>query len=69
MSAQLVSTRADSLRSVRVDVKVDGAVVEDTGLAPTGSGEPMLSVGAALRKSLGNEVGDEVRVVLLHRLT
>jgi hypothetical protein len=58
-----------SLRSVRVDAKVDEAVVEDMGLMPTGSGELMLSVSAALRKKLGKEVGDEVRVVLLRRLT
>jgi hypothetical protein len=58
-----------SLRSVRVDAKVDEVVVEDMGLMPTGSGELMLSVSAALRKKLGKEVGDEVRIVLLRRLT
>ena len=58
-----------SLRSVRVDAKVDEVVVEDMGLMPTGSGELMLSVSAALRKKLGKNVGDEVHVVLLRRLT
>ncbi len=58
-----------SLRSVRVDAKVDDVVVEDMGLMPTGSGELMISVSAALRKKLGKDVGDEVRVVLLRRLT
>jgi hypothetical protein len=58
-----------SLRSVRVDAKVDEVVVEDMGLMPTGSGELMLSVSAALRKKLGKDVGDEVHVVLLRRLT
>jgi hypothetical protein len=54
---------------VRVDAKVDEVVVEDMGLMPTGSGELMLSVSAALRKKLGKDVGDEVHVVLLRRLT
>ena len=48
---------------------MDEAVVEDMGSMPTGSGELMLSVSAALRKKLGKEVGDEVRVVLFRRLT
>lgn len=58
-----------SLRSVRVDARVDDVVVEDMGLMPTGSGELMISVSAALRKKLSNDVGDEVRVVLLRTLT
>jgi hypothetical protein len=43
--------------------------VDDLGLMPTGAGELMLSVSAALRTKLGKDVGDEVRVVLLRRLT
>ncbi len=58
-----------SLRSVRVDARVDDVLVENMGLMPTGSGELMLSVSAALRKKLGKDVGDEVHVVLLRRLT
>jgi hypothetical protein len=58
-----------SLRSVRVDATVDDVLVENMGLMPTGSGELMLSVSAALRKKLGKEVGDQVQVVLLRRLT
>ncbi|MFM9920542.1 DUF1905 domain-containing protein [Lacisediminihabitans sp. H27-G8] len=58
-----------SLRSVRVDATVDGVLVEDIGLMPTGSGELMLSVSAPLRKKLGKDIGHEVRVVLLRRLT
>ena len=58
-----------SLKSVRVDARVDEVPVENMGLMPTGSGELMLSVSAALRKKLGKDVGDEVRVVVLRRLT
>ena len=58
-----------SLMSVRVDVRVDDVLVENMGLMPTGSGELMLSVSAALRKKLGKDVGDEVHVAILRRLT
>jgi hypothetical protein len=58
-----------SLRSVRVDARVDDVLVADMGLMPTGSGELMLSVSAALRKKLGKDVGDDVHVALLRRLT
>jgi hypothetical protein len=58
-----------SLRSARVDVKVDDVLIEDLGLMPTGSGELMISVSAVLRKKLGKNIDDEVRVVLLRRLT
>jgi hypothetical protein len=44
-----------SLRSVRVDAAVDEVLVENMGLMPTGSGELMLSVSAALRKKLGKK--------------
>ena len=58
-----------SLRSVRVDARVDEVAVENMGLMPTGSGELMLSVSAALRKKLGKNVGDEVQVIIIRRLT
>ena len=58
-----------SLRSVRVDVRVDDVLVENLGLMPTGSGELMISVSKVLRAKLGKDVGDDVRVVLLRRLT
>jgi hypothetical protein len=58
-----------SLRSVRVDVRVDDVLIENLGLMPTGSGELMVSVSAALRKKLGKAVGDDVRVAILRRLT
>jgi hypothetical protein len=57
------------LRSVRVDARVDEVLVENMGLMPTGSGELMLSVSAALRKKLGKDVGEQVHVVVVRRLT
>jgi len=57
------------LRSVRVDAKVDETSLENVGLMPTGSGELMMSVSAALRKKLGKDVGEPVHVVILRRLT
>jgi hypothetical protein len=39
------------------------------GLMPTGSGELMLSVSAALPKKLRKDIDDEVHVVLMRRLS
>jgi hypothetical protein len=58
-----------SLRSVRVDARVDDVLIENMGLMPTGSGELMLSISAVMRKKLGKQVGDDVRVAILRRLT
>jgi hypothetical protein len=58
-----------SLKSTRVDVKVDEVLIEDLGLMPTGSGELMISASAVLRKKLKKDVGDDVHVVLLRKLT
>jgi hypothetical protein len=58
-----------SLKSVRVDTTVDDVLIENIGLMPTGSGELMLSISAAVRKKLGKGVGDGVHVVILRRLT
>jgi hypothetical protein len=58
-----------SLKSVRVDARLDEVQVENMGLMPTGRGELMLSVSAAVRKKLGKEIGDDVRVVIQRRLT
>ncbi|HEX3680407.1 MAG TPA: DUF1905 domain-containing protein [Galbitalea sp.] len=54
---------------MRVDARVDAVLVENMGLMPTGSGELMLSVSSALRKKLGKDIGDDVRVAILRRLT
>jgi hypothetical protein len=58
-----------SLKSLRVDARVDEVLIEDMGLMPTGSGELMLSISAPVRKKLGKDVGDDVHVVILRRLT
>lgn len=58
-----------SLKSFRVDARIDEVALDNVGLMPTGSGDLMISVSAALRKRLGKELGDEVRVRLLRRLT
>lgn len=58
-----------SLRATRVDLRIDDVLVEDLGLMPTGSGELMISVSAALRKKLNKDVGATVQVTLLRKLT
>lgn len=58
-----------SLKPVRVDATIDEISLDNVGLMPTGSGDLMISVSAALRKKLGKELGDQVRVVLVRRLT
>ena len=57
------------LRATRVDLMIDDVLVEDLGLMPTGSGELMISVSAALRKKLEKNVGSSVQVTLLRKLT
>jgi hypothetical protein len=51
-----------SAKSVRVDATVDGQPLPNVGLMPTGSGGLMLSLSAKVRKQLGKELGDVVRV-------
>lgn len=51
-----------SAKSVRVDATVDGLPLPNVGLMPTGSGGLMLSLSAKVRKQLGKELGDVVRV-------
>jgi len=55
-------------KAVKVRASVDGEPVT-AGLLPTGSGGHMLSISAKLRKALGKDLGDEVAVRLLERLT
>ncbi len=64
-SAQLFG----GLRATRIDLQIDDVLIEDLGLMPTGSGELMISVSAALRKKLKKELGSTVQVKLLRRLT
>lgn len=56
-------------KSVKVDATVDEIEVKNTGLMPTGSGGHMLSISAKLRKQLGKDIGDDVNVTLLRRIT
>ena len=64
-SAQLFG----NLRATRVDLRIDDVLIEDLGLMPTGSGELMISVSAALRKKLKKDVGSSVQVTLLRKRT
>ncbi|MBW4043277.1 MAG: DUF1905 domain-containing protein [Acidobacteria bacterium] len=57
------------LRATRIDLLIDDVLIEDLGLMPTGSGELMISVSAALRRKLDKDLGSTVRVTLLRRLT
>lgn len=51
-------------RSVRVDAMVDDVVLENVGAMVTGTGGHMISLSAKVRKQLGKEIGDVVRVVV-----
>lgn len=51
-------------RAVRVDALVDHVRLENVGAMVTGNGGHMLSLNAKVRKQLGKEIGDTVRVVV-----
>jgi hypothetical protein len=55
-------------KAVKVTGTVDGEPVS-VALMPTGSGGHMLSISTKLRKRLGKDVGDEVAVHILERLS
>ncbi|MCK2035377.1 DUF1905 domain-containing protein [Microbacterium sp. SSW1-49] len=54
-------------KTVRVDAQVDEVVLENVGAMPTGTGGHMVSLSAKVRKALGKDVGDEVRVAVTPR--
>lgn len=54
-------------KSVRVDAEIDGIRLENVGAIVTGTGSHMISLSAKLRKQLGKEVGDIVRVAVAPR--
>ncbi len=54
-------------RSVRVDATVDDVPLDNVGAMVTGTGGHMLSLSAKVRKRLGKEIGDEVRVTIAKR--
>ena len=62
-SAELLGTG----KAVRVDLTVDGVLLERIGLMVTGRGGHMFSLNTKLRKQLGKELGDTVDVHLLRR--
>src|SRR5688572_9227711 len=49
---------------VKVRGTIDGFAIENYSLMPMGSGKLFLPVKAAIRKKIGKEAGDKVRVVL-----
>ncbi|MDO9395005.1 MAG: DUF1905 domain-containing protein [Herbiconiux sp.] len=55
-------------RSVRVRGTIDGLPFT-SGFMPTGRGGHMVSVSAALRRKLGKELGDDVALHLVERLS
>lgn len=63
-SAEFFGTK----KSVRVDLEVDGMVLENAGFMVTGTGGHMFSLNAKLRKQLGKELGDTVDVRLIRRV-
>ena len=50
-------------KSVKANTTLDGIAVT-SALMPSGQGHHFISVSAALRKKLGKDVGDQVRVVI-----
>ncbi|WP_394551882.1 DUF1905 domain-containing protein [Agromyces sp. MMS24-JH15] len=54
-------------KSVRVDAEIDGIRLENVGAMVTGSGGHMISLSAKVRKQLGKEIGDIVRVAVAPR--
>ena len=62
-SADFFGTR----KSVRVDAELDGVRLENVGAMVTGTGTHMVSLNAKVRKQLGKDIGDIVRVVVAPR--
>jgi len=54
-------------KSVRVDAQVDEVRLENVGAMVTGTGGHMISISAKVRKQLGKDIGDVVRVAIIPR--
>ncbi|MFF2631891.1 DUF1905 domain-containing protein [Microbacterium sp. NPDC058021] len=54
-------------KTVRVDATVDDVELENVGAMVTGTGGHMVSLSAKVRKALGKDIGDQVRVVIAKR--
>lgn len=62
------SDRFGTGKSIKITGTIDGHDLRAT-LLPTGGGTHMVPIKAALRKSLGKDVGDTVTIHLTERLT
>ena len=60
-SAEFFGTR----KTVRVDAAIDEVRLQNVGAMVTGQGGHMISLSAKVRKQLGKDVGDIVRVALV----
>ena len=54
-------------KSVKVDATIDDVALANVGAMPTGTGGHMVSLNAKIRKSLGKDVGDKVKVTIVKR--
>ncbi|KQZ85703.1 hypothetical protein ASD56_05255 [Microbacterium sp. Root166] len=54
-------------KAVRVDVEVDDIRLENVGAMVTGTGGHMVSLNAKVRRQLGKDIGDVVRVAVTRR--
>lgn len=54
-------------KTVRVDAIVDDVALENVGAMVTGTGGHMVSLNAKVRKALGKDIGDPVRVTITQR--
>ncbi|MDO8143832.1 MULTISPECIES: DUF1905 domain-containing protein [unclassified Isoptericola] len=54
-------------KTVRVDATVDDVTLENVGAMVTGTGGHMVSLNAKVRKQLGKDVGDPVKVTITQR--
>lgn len=54
-------------KTVKVDVQVDDVRLENVGAMVTGTGGHMVSLNAKVRKALGKDVGDPVKVTVTKR--
>ncbi|WP_277213311.1 DUF1905 domain-containing protein [Isoptericola croceus] len=54
-------------KTVRVDATIDDVRLENVGAMVTGTGGHMVSLNAKVRKSLGKDIGDSVKVTITKR--
>ncbi|WP_407319841.1 DUF1905 domain-containing protein [Isoptericola halotolerans] len=54
-------------KTVKVDATVDDVELENVGAMVTGTGGHMVSLNAKVRKRLGKDIGDSVKVTITKR--